>query len=235
MGTVETRIRQGVLLNIGIVAHTSRVDQALALAETVGAQFISVDDGTLGCTANHYTVWQHLSMQHGEFSIVLEDDAIPIADFHVQLTQALMVAPAPIVSLYLGRLWPPNWQQRIQQALQPNTTWIIGSALLHAVGVVIRTDLIPDMLTHRSPKTAIDQRITAWARERGHQVAYTNPSLVDHADQPTLADHPDRQPRQPGRIAWNVGTRDNWDDTATELVNWWTKPKPLTPRTIKTK
>ena len=40
-------------------------------------------------------------------------------------------------------------------------------------------------------RAAIDEAITVWCQERGHEVSYCVPSIVDHADGPTLIDHPD--------------------------------------------
>ncbi|WP_201787835.1 hypothetical protein [Klebsiella pneumoniae] len=57
----------------------------------------------------------------------------------------------------------------------------------------------------------IDEAISAWARHQGHTIAYTWPSLIDHADEtPMIATRNDNQPRPPGRVAWQHGTRDTW-------------------------
>jgi hypothetical protein len=44
--------------------------------ETVGAAYISIDNGTLGCEGNHRKVWQWLN-DHAttKWVVVLEDDA----------------------------------------------------------------------------------------------------------------------------------------------------------------
>lgn len=47
-------------VSVGIVAHTSRIDRARRLAVAVEADYLSVDDGTLGCNANHLEVWTRL-------------------------------------------------------------------------------------------------------------------------------------------------------------------------------
>lgn len=206
---------------LGVVGHVDRAEMAVSLAAEVGADAMEVDDGTLGCEANHRRVWARLARYYTDFgwSVVLEDDAVPVADFDAQLSAALNVAPAPIVSLYLGRLRPPQHQPAISALVEsdPAAHWFVARRLLHAVGVAIRTDLVPDMLALIGGSgRPIDEAISSWAAVRGLPVAYTWPSLVDHADTPTvIARHADGRPRAAGRVAWRCGGRPAWcADTA---------------------
>ncbi len=207
-------------LNIGIVAHTSRAAAAKKLAAATNADYLSVDDGTLGAEGNHRATQTHLAGIPTTWTVILEDDAQPIDGFRHHLEQALLMAPSPIVSLYLGRQRPPHWQKRIAAAVaEANTTsasWIISGHLLHAVGYAIRTHLLPSLLAHHSPRP-VDEHITSWAKQYGHTVAYTVGSLVDHADWPTIVAHRDRQPRRPGRTAWQLGGRNEWTTRAVTL------------------
>lgn len=179
----------------------------------MSADYVSTDDGTLGCDENHDAVLTHLAGLPSTWSVVLEDDALPVQGFREQLTQALTLAPTPIVSLYLGRQRPPWAQAGIQTAIEAaeveRADWIISSHLLHAVGYAIRTDLIPALLHYPTP-LPIDQHVSRWAQSQGHLIGYCWPSLVDHCDQPTLFDHPDGQAREPGRIAWNTSPHESW-------------------------
>lgn len=208
------------LLTIGIVAHTSRVTEAKQLQQQVKAEFISIDNGVMGAEANHFVVQNHLSQLPSSWSVVLEDDALPVDGFRSQAAQALLMAPSPIVSFYLGRKRPPHWQKRIADAIanakHTEATWIISTHLLHGVGYAIRTDLLPSLLAFDSELPA-DQHIGAWARAYGHTISYLVPSLVDHKDLPTIVDHPDGDPRRPGRKAWTVGTRTHWTSEAVTL------------------
>jgi len=208
---------------IGIVAHTARLTQAEHLADLVAADYISVDDGTLGCNGNHKKVWAHLNDYPTEWSIVLEDDAIPVDGFIEQAEQALRVAPAHVVSFYMGKHHIPtlDWNHRKQQAIVQaelvDAHWMITNQLLHAVAVAIRTTYIPSMWHHinQMPDAfPIDEAITHWVCNTGHNVAYTWPSLIDHADQPTLFRHPDKMDRPPGRVAYRTGTHPTWTDKA---------------------
>lgn len=208
------------MFHIGVVAHTARATQAKQLARTVKADFVSIDNGVMGADDNHEHVQHHLAALPSTWSVVLEDDAEPVEGFLQQLNAALIMAPTPIVSLYLGRKRPPHWQARIIKALskaeQSDANWVIGTNLLHAVGYAIRTELLPSLLGHTTV-LPVDQHISSWAKSFGHLISYTFPSLIDHQDGPTIVDHPDGQPRTPGRKAWNVGTRTTWTSEAVLL------------------
>ncbi|AVP42390.1 glycosyltransferase [Mycobacterium phage Piper2020] len=192
---------------IGIVAHTKRAEQAHRLMETVGAAYMSIDNGTLGCEANHRKVWQHLTRHNTGWLVVLEDDAIPCNNFRDQLDAALEVAPCPVVSLYLGRERPREYQQRIAKAADTTASWLTCRRLLHAVGIAIHAALVPNMLNNLPNGKPIDEAISAWARHQGHTIAYTWPSLIDHADEPSLTG---RRGPATGRVAWRHGGRDQW-------------------------
>lgn len=207
------------MLTIGIVAHTSRRERALALRDQVQADYISIDDGTLGCSGNHHHVAHHLAGIPSTWTAILEDDALPVPNFRQQLQLALPMSPSPIVSAYLGKQRPPHWQPKIRKALtrSGDTNWLIATHLLHAVAYCIRTDLLPSLLAHHSDLDS-DQHISNWAQTYGHTVAYTMPSLADHADLPTTTGHKDGHPRRPGRTAWVVGTRQHWSTQAMALT-----------------
>ncbi|AGS82299.1 glycosyltransferase [Mycobacterium phage Bobi] len=199
---------------IGIVAHTTRAEQAHQLMETVGAAYMNIDNGALGCENNHRKVWQHLTRHNTNWLVVLEDDAIPCNNFRDQLHAALTAAPTPVVSLYLGRERPREYQQRIAKATDTTAHWLTCRRLLHAVGTAIHTDLVPHMLNNLPNGKPIDEAITTWARRAGHTIAYTWPSLIDHADTPSLTG---RRGPAPGRVAWRHGDRDQWTSEAHPL------------------
>jgi hypothetical protein len=205
--------------DIGIVAHISRVGQAGDLADEVGPAHIAIDDGTLGCEGNHHRVWHTLAARDSTWSVVLEDDAVPVGDFRAQLDSVLAVAPMGIVSLYLGRSRPPQWQQKIERACYSATardaSFIVHGRLLHCVGVAIKTPLVPSMLDaitgNACYRLPIDEAISAWAKANRYGVAYSWPSLVDHANGPSVAIHRDGVPRDDlPRRAWRAGTRSRW-------------------------
>jgi GR25 family glycosyltransferase involved in LPS biosynthesis len=209
------------VIAIGIVAHLQRVAMTEHLADQTGAQIISYDDGTLGCTKNHLAVWKRLADTDADWKICIEDDAVPVDGFQNQLEHALEVAPAGIVSLYLGRLRPPQWQHMIQPAIDRADTsgahWLVSRQLLHAVGIAMRGDLVDDMLAHLDGETPIDEAINTWVNRRMYRVAYCWPSICDHADTETLIQHRDGQNRESGRVAWKTGTRETWANEYVEM------------------
>lgn len=200
---------------IGIVGHIARLTMAEALADQVGADYMSIDDGTLGAEGNHRKVWSKLAGTSDPWTVVLEDDAQPVGDFRDQLTAALTAAPTPVVGLYLGH--PTHWHQhplkrRIleagQRADNQDACYITTNELIHGVGIAIHTHLIPQMLAYQSDRP-IDYHIRNWCRTNGHTISLTWPSLVDHADGPTLIDHNDGHVRGQ-RKAWRTSTRHTW-------------------------
>ena len=214
----------GVTIAVGVVGHTARRRQAEALAERVGA-WLSIDDGSLGCEGNHRRVLAHLADSGADYAVVLEDDAQPVDGFADQVCAALEAAPpceypdgavaaAPIVSLYLGTGYPRYWQSAYERAIWAAdhiaAPWLRCSHLLHAVGYAVRRDLVADLvadLPQRAP-LPIDAAITEWARSRNHDVLYTWPCLVDHADgEPVVTG---RRPRRAARRAHRVGGRVSW-------------------------
>lgn len=206
---------------IGIVADMRRQRQAFGLSNRTKADTISYDDGLLGCTKNHIKVWTKLLQRGGDWGVVLEDDAIPVPDFRSTLGLALEDPPADVVGLYLGTGYPRAWQRFAKKATQSDADWILSSHLLHGVGTAIRLSLVSDMLSFISnmapadQKWPIDEQVTHWCRLRGQRVAYTNPSLVDHADGETLTDHADGEARHLPRRAHCFGPRESYTRTST--------------------
>lgn len=205
---------------IGIVGHTTRSRHAEALARRVHG-FVAIDNGEIGCDGNHRSVIDRLAADPADWLVVLEDDAVPVRAFGRHLKTMLPFAPSGLVSLYLGRQRPPQYQSGIAAAVaeadEVDASWIVASRLLHGVGYAIRANLAESLLNFSS-RLPIDEHISAWAQLHGHLVSYTWPSLVDHADMPTIVAHPDGQPRPPGRVAWRTGWRENPTTTSVSLV-----------------
>ena len=217
-----------IRLRIGVVAHEARIWQAYNVFDTVEADFMHIDNGSLGCTDNHRHVWKSLCdmATEDEFLLVIEDDAVVTKDFRIQAEMALAAVPddVDVVSFYLGKARPEAWQGFIQQALtradQDDACWLISDSSIHAVCLAIRNrELVQTMLICTQPfRHPIDERITVWCRQFGHTSAYSVPSLVDHTEgQPVVAGRPGRFLDERGRVAWRVGTRDRWTSRAIML------------------
>lgn len=218
---------------VAIVAHPRRRRHLDELALMTNAEAVVVDDDDYGCEVNHLRAWEWLAGGTCPWSVVIEDDALPVERFRYQLHAALKVAPTPIVSLYLGRVRPPHWQASVSQAvgrtMLKDACFLLAPALLHGVGYAIRTALVPDLLAEVPalvPGLPIDEAISTWARQRGYQISYTWPSLVDHRDEPSVTTHQDGQPRRSGRVAWCADWRERWEPTLGEITE---------PRTVHRK
>lgn len=206
---------------LGIVTHPQRLTYAEQLQAKTNADLIITDDGR-GPGANHTRAWQELATLDTTWTVLLEDDCLPIINFCGQLAKALTVAPTGIVSLYLGKSRPPQHQTKIRDAVAKahanDASWIITDKLFHAVAVAIRTDHITDMTTGLKAYLPIDEALSQRARQLGELIAYSHPSIVDHNDAlPSLTRHRDRQPRRPGRVAWTLGTRTTWTTDSVTL------------------
>jgi hypothetical protein len=180
----------------------------------------------------HLNAWKllayYLPSHEEDFGVVLEDDAEPIADFQPQLMSALATAPSPVVSLYLGRARPPHWQDGIASVIARPESWLMASEMLHGVGIAVRGDVLPQLLEDlRGNQTSwpVDERIGWFCRVRGIEVAYAHPSLIDHADIPSVytkhvsqhaTDALTRADTREPRRAWVVGPGD-WNSSAAKI------------------
>lgn len=209
---------------VAIVTHPKRLAWANSLAEETNAEAVCLDNNNLGCEVNHLRAWEWLAGGSCPWSVVLEDDAVPVPFFRRQLHSMLRVAPTPIVSLYLGRSRPPHWQSSISRAVaqtqEKDACFLSSQDLLHGVGYAVHTSLIPELLLCVTPLARtmpIDEAVSAWARKRDHQISHCWPSLVDHRDEGTLIAHPDGQPRNEPRKAWYADGREVWEPTVGEI------------------
>lgn len=205
------------MISIGVVADSRRGDMGAKLSDEVSAQFLSVDNGTLGCTGNHLTAWKWHADNPSRWAVVLEEDAVPVEDFREQLAAALDVAPAPIVSLYMGTGYIEDARTAalLKRADSAGANWILmRGRVLHAVAIAIRHDVLSSMISNVRQSAPIDRELSRWARRRGCDVAYSYPSLVDHADVPSLV----TRYRRSQRRAWHLGTRDEWRTETTRMA-----------------
>lgn len=212
---------------VGVVAHPERREMATKLAEAVGADTISWDDGTRGdtltrCAAGHIRVLSGLREIDAPWVCVLEDDAIPVDDFLFHVKHALERTPARLVGLYLGTSGLTETQAQIKRAVaaakDTSRAWILADCLIGSVGYVVESWLLPDIIgfIEGRSKEELPLRISRWAQARRFDVAYTQPSLVDHNDGDSVG-KPFRAPGFPKRRAWSYGTRHNWDTPTVKL------------------
>lgn len=213
------------LINIVIVAHKDRREMAEKLAETVDADHIVWDTtGRLGVNANHRAAWIWHSTHPSDWGVVLEDDAVPCPEFRWQLSRALAVAPARLVSLYMGRQHPSGWQDTFERAVKraekDDACFILGKHSMHAVALCADRNTVGVMNAALQVFGIypVDEAICAMTSRNDMQVAYTFPSLVDHADGVSLVKPRDGKPRLPGRVAWKHGGRRRWNGSSVSMI-----------------
>lgn len=199
------------MISWAVMGHPSRQRQANILAWALGGRLV-LDEDAAGENATGDHAWAAHDATSA-WHVVVQDDALPVPDIARQAPAALAAAPAPVVSFYLGTNYPPQTVRPCRDAIgradAAGSAWITAPRLFWGVAVAIRSDLIADMLRRvgRS-KMPYDQRISHWAERSGHQVAYTWPSLVDHADGPSLI--PRLVQRMAPRRAYRVGRPASW-------------------------
>lgn len=206
-----------------MVAHHHRLEYANSLVEKVGAEVISVDEVGRGAEWNHRLMLEWMSGGDQEWSVILEDDAVPTKDFVSQLHRALPWSPTPFVGLYLGRGRPPHWQAGISAVLANDVCWMTCSTMMNAVGYAVKTKLITSIIRSLDatwsliPSLPIDQAITKWGQGKiGVEFSYPKPSLVDHLDIAPVQKHDYGDPVEI-RKAWTFGSREEWDGSSIPL------------------
>lgn len=173
-------------VDVLVMAHPKRADQAEKLAADVNARIVwdqRDDEWDTGSRA-----WAAADPST-DWACVLQDDALPVADFRRHLTDVLEVAPRTAVGLYVGtgRPYPDRVTCAVAEADRVDAAWLGCDGLLWGVAVALPVDHITPMLEWASSsRLPYDQRIGAWYRLQHHRVLYCWPSLVDHADGPRL-------------------------------------------------
>ena len=184
-----------------VVAHHSRLDQAYGLAGRVGAAHVSVDYESRGARWGHLQALKWASARR-ERVWILEDDALAPHDFKERATEWGRRFPTDLVSGYLGRMRPPQYQGLISAKLAVadarGLDWITLPTLVHGVCYSLPARTSGGVLRSMPPGAPDFAIGAAW----GRSPIYTVPSLVDHADGPSVEKHPDGQTRRPGRTAW---------------------------------
>lgn len=215
---------------IGVVAHVSREHLVEELQRHTTVDIIRWDDGVPGvngCADNHIRVLQALrryAYWSDEWCVVLEDDARPAPDFRQQLNKALARPESPLVALYLGTGNPKGaTQQAIEPAIRAaeaaDSHWITADWFMSGVGYAVRASSVSDLIEFMSSNGGpADNRINDWSHHVGIQTWYTQPSLVEHADEPSIINGAHQAyDRITPRHAWRHGGRDEWLSSTVQM------------------
>lgn len=172
-----------------VAAVPSRREMAERLAEATNATIVW--DRGLGQLDTMTRAWE--SRQGADYTLVIEDDAVPHPDFLWHLAQVPQNAPAVApISLYLGRdrrLVHRRISEAVKSASCNRVSWLRCNRLLHGVAVTLPESLIDPMLQGVSGTNAYDDRMSAYFQKNKIHTYYTVGSLVDHDDGPSASGH----------------------------------------------
>ena len=194
-------------VEIHVVAHPARREQATSLQGLVDAEDVWMDDKGLGEWKNHLRAWTYLSYSNATHAVVLQDDAVPIPEFREYAVRAAENVPDHMVSFYVGTHRPRKGEvlAATVQADSLGASWLTADTLMWGVGVMIPVKRIPEMLEAvESTDLPYDQRLGSWSEQMGEKVYYTWPSLVDHMDQESTVWRGSKK-QQGDRVAHRVG------------------------------
>ncbi|WP_419776591.1 hypothetical protein [Pantoea agglomerans] len=201
---VETQIK------FVVVGHHSRIEQACALACSIGpASNMIIDEGYNGANAAHRRALEWASYQDCRV-VIMEDDALLVDGFTDKVKAWLTRFPDDLLSFYLGTGRPPQYQSEVATKLidsdQRQTDYITMSRLIHGVCYSIPPHRIGDVLRRWDSSKPADYAV---GDAYGGDVIYPCYSLVDHADLPTVERHLDNQKRTERRRAWRLDATTN--------------------------
>lgn len=187
--------------DIIIVAHHSRFSLANKLANDLDAK-IFLDEENRGANWNHHQIIEYLHNEK-KSGIVMEDDAIPVSNFKKYAQEWIDRFPDKIISFYLGRGRPPQYQSliksKIDKAIIEGMDYITLQNLIHGVSYYIPSSLTKNILRGWDNALPADFAIgKAYARN----VIYPVYSLVEHSDIQSVEKHPDGKIRTETRKAW---------------------------------
>lgn len=181
-------------ISISVVGHPDRQDLIDKLAHRVKPDSVCMDTEKIGCGRNHLRAIQqaygHALEHYHQWIVVLEDDSLPIPNFRTHAEECLRHSPTKLVSFYLGINHPAQYQYNFSKAVKEQVSWIVHPFMRHAVGYAIGIDYIPSLREAMIPlidrNWAPDDAISEYAKSHEHLVSYSNPSIVDHRDIPSV-------------------------------------------------
>jgi hypothetical protein len=188
-----------IRVSVAIAAHPRRRQQAHALADQLDRDVSIVWDQGNDEWATHQRAWAAHD-PGATHHLVLQDDAVPCADLIAGLEEALAAVPArspheAALSLYLGDhkayRGPDPRHHAVAQAAalarEGRVSWVAIPGTWWGVAIVLPTKAIESMLAFCSGRREVyDLRLTRWLQHTRTWVYYPWPSLVDHADTPSL-------------------------------------------------
>lgn len=197
----QPRSRRAVRLSAAIMAHPQRADMVQLLAERLDDEAPVVwdeiqsrwDTGRRAMLAYDPRATHH---------VVLQDDILIPRNLLAGLKRMLHYVPSDVpICGYVGRLRPQQDRVRdlVAKARAVNASFLTMRQLHWGPLIVVPVKHIDAMIAHCDPLNIpnYDMRISRYWEDHDYRVWYTWPSVVDHADGPSLV---------PGRITTRHAT-----------------------------
>lgn len=210
------------VLSVSVMAHPSRAVMVEELLTRLGyPAAVAWDEKN-----DEWHTARRALLAYGpaaEYHLVVQDDALLCRALWDGLTAALPHAPAgAVVSLYAGETRRGAFWRAHTAAAGGTSSWLLTSRLWWGVAAAYPVEIL-DRLVAGCDTSAVreyDRRVSTWLRRKGVAVAYTVPSLVDHADGPSLLHHDGTAPGTRARRApWFIG-----EDASPLDVDWTLPP-----------
>ena len=174
-------------ISLAIMAHPARKQQAEFLFMQIrrypfaGLQIVYDEDRVEWHTGKRAI---EAGICHGDWHVVIQDDAILTPDFYENIENAIKALPIKtLFSLYTGTARP--LARRVKEAVEKASDgeWLKANQLFWGVGIAIPTDQIEPMLEFvEDIDLQYDNKIGEFYCRNNIPVYYTMPSLVNHND-----------------------------------------------------
>jgi hypothetical protein len=221
-----------VKVSASIMAHPDRGDLVDDLQARLDRDVLVYWDTEGPPSGNGDRVWRvargawSMFDPNADYHVLIQDDAVPCADYLAGLEMALDHVPdGTVVSPYLGtgRMAPPRWDTMLRTANASGACWIRAERVMWGVSLAVPVKDLPSMIAwcDRRARVADDMRVNSWVRRVGREVWYPWPSLVDHRLVPSLTKH-----RADDRVA-----RRHYPGSALDLS--WSGPVVTDPMLIR--
>jgi hypothetical protein len=205
---------------VAVVAHPARLAAAEQLASELGAHLV-VDRLGEGEWPTHARALAWAAQQDAAHALIVQDDAVPVPGLLEHVGAAVAAYPDGPIGLYVGRSRPRPEQvaRAVRRADEIGASWLEANTLLWGVATVLpAADLAGLLAWGKRCHLPYDQRIGCWYRNQRRPVRYTWPSLVDHADGPSLLAGGARTVL---RVAWRTGAPASWDGPVVPIGPRW--------------
>lgn len=193
-------------MNVIIVSHPDRSEFVEQLQRSKLSIVTTVID-TVSALNGHRTALR-MAMAHNARVVIMEDDAVPVDNFHALATEWCELHPDDLLSFYLGTSYPTQHQplvdERMRIADMQGRRELQLPQLIHGVCYSIPVESLPRVVAALDGMAARQHADFAIGAAWGRAVYYPLESLVQHRDTTPVERHPDGKARDKPRVARRV-------------------------------